>query len=170
MSDLQGHLERMKLFYVDSNSLRLKDLEKHDAYVSFSQKLHWMWVFPVGATFWQASLTNVTGKAGQFATVKAVKWCMFVGALTFGFMEYHNLNQKWRFLNRYYPEATQYQRSLETEAQMFKEQQLQEVPYKNVKYTGVVAGHLYDQMYQLPKMVNVNPDWDVNAADIKERI
>ena len=100
------------------------------------------------------------------------KTAAFVGALGLGLWELSRLKKQWLYYDRFYPEPTQLQRTLEREAMMFKESNYEESSIEE-KLAAVDDPELrqkYKQMYMLKPQRFVEPETpgDINAADHKE--
>ena len=69
------------------------------------------------------------------------------------------LNKKLAYLERYYPEKSEFQKTLEREIQMTKAGKMKPVP--KTEYQGARSKWIYENMYQLNTHTNMNPDFDI---------
>ena len=84
-----------------------------------------------------------------------------------GLLQKWDLEKKWTYLNRVYPEPTELQKTLYRDAMMFKEQKYQEKSIEERTKLDATTVKIYEQMYRLPAQNTLEPDEDVNAASIK---
>ena len=91
--------------------------------------------------------------------VQKLKYLSLIGALFLGVNEQSVLDHSWRYLDRYYPETSEYQKALERDAEMaFKNKRKTDVLAP--VYMGAKSRYVYDQMYQLPKDPYLGQDID----------
>lgn len=89
-----------------------------------------------------------------------------MGALTLGFFDKHNLEKQWTYINRLYPEATELQKTLYREAQLYKEIDYQAKPLSERLTLDPVTKQYYGQLYQLPPQRYPDPDDNPNPPTI----
>ena len=79
------------------------------------------------------------------------------------------LEKKWRYFDRLYPEPTQLQKSLITEAEVYAIREQQGIKERTLAEKSVLdpeTRRTYAQLYQLPPMRTAEPDHDPNAPSI----
>ena len=88
----------------------------------------------------------------------------FSGCL--GVYHYLDMTKQLTYYDRFYPEPTELQRTLSTEAMMFKENKFVDktVEEKMNGFDNPDVRKKYEQMYQLPQQRHADPDEDPNAA------
>jgi len=106
----------------------------------------------------------------MYRRVRLLKAATFFGALALSSYELMNMRKQWTYYDRFYPEATELQKTLSREAVMFKEHfyQTSSVEDKLRKLEDPSVRMIYSQMYQLPPQKYADPDNNVNAPDHKE--
>ena len=105
---------------------------------------------------------------GTASRVQKLKWLSLLGAVAAGLYETSELDKAWRYLNRYYPETSEYQKTLEREAKMaFQNRERVDLDEDNI--IGSRSKYLYDQMYHLPLNPTMNPDQDPNSVEKVEK-
>ena len=79
------------------------------------------------------------------------------------------LEKKWNFYNRFYPEPTQLQRSLVTEAQMYREREAKGIKEESIQDKSHIDPETqkrYEQMYSLGQQQFPEGVADVNASGV----
>ena len=164
MADLQKHLEFLQTNYVLDGQLREKDILKQESFDTYQRKIGGLFLFPLGFQAYQLTLINNPAKVGLYNTVQKFKWIAFALTVSLGVHEYIQLGDKWRFINRAFPEATEYQKTLELEALMHKERRIEEEELRDGEFMDQETRHVYDQMYQLPKDQTGGVHPDINGS------
>ena len=170
MSDLTDRVNSLKTNFVSQGSLRFKDSEKEASYNQYGQKLTLFFLPVFGLQFWQLNLFNQVEKAALFQRVARLKWLSALAALSMGTYELFELDKKWLYIDRKYPEQTQYQRDLKKEVEMMKlrnklsQGENESQVYKLQKLMN------YKQMYMLPppienKLPSLHIPGDFEADD-----
>ena len=96
---------------------------------------------------------------------------MSLGAsLAFAMYETSNLNQRWKYLDRLYPEPTQLQKTLNTEAMQQKEHtaHVASIEERMLKLNDPNIRTQYSQFYQLAPQRHKDEWRDPNAPAHKE--
>lgn len=121
MSDLLKDVNLLRYYHTSEDMLKDKDYQKNTLHIAFENKVHTLMVVPFLAQIYQLSLSGHADKLALYKQVRAFKTLSLFGGLAFGFYELSILNHKWKYIDRFYPEPTQLQKTLEREAQQYKE-------------------------------------------------
>ena len=80
------------------------------------------------------------------------------------------MKQKWKYIDRLYPEPTQLQKTLEKEALQYKENKytVSTISERMLKLEDPNSQTLYSQLYQLAPQQNIDEENDFNVAEYKE--
>ena len=73
-----------------------------------------------------------------------------IGSFGAVWWEKSQLEKKWSYYDKYYPEATQLQRTLVQEASIIKDRNIQEIAAENKRELDPEEEKIYSQFYQLP--------------------
>ena len=106
MSQLLRNIHAMKHQWVADDTLLDKDIQKNKAYARFIKNVQNLFLFPLAFQFWQLYLVNQTTKIRLYNQVRQLKVIALGAALTFSVFELSDLNKRWTYLNRLYPEPT----------------------------------------------------------------
>ncbi|CDW88129.1 UNKNOWN [Stylonychia lemnae] len=167
MSDLVGEAKFLKFHYTTEESLLDKDILKNKSWDKFEYKVKSLFLLPLGFQCWQISLINNVEKAELYRKVRHFKVLTLLGALSIGIYEKIKLERYWVYLNRFYPEPTQLQKSLYRDAMMFKELNYQEKSLEDRQKLDSDTVKIYEQMYRLPPQLYPDPEDDPNPASVK---
>ena len=107
MSQLLRNIHAMEHQWVSNESLIDKDNQKNQAYARFAKNVQNLFIFPLAFQFWQLYLVNNTTRIRLYNQVRQLKVLSLGAALTFSVFELSDLNKRWAYLNRLYPEPTQ---------------------------------------------------------------
>ena len=121
MSDLAQQAKYLRYYYTSEETLQDKDIQKNQSYDQYSQRVGALFLVPLGLQVWQLSLVNNFEKAALYRKVRILKTLAFGGALFLGLQQKWDLEKKWTYLNRIYPEPTELQKTLYRDAMIFKE-------------------------------------------------
>ena len=126
-----------------------KDMLKDQAHLRLQKSTNALFAIPFAFQVWQITLCNQAEHASLYRKVRFFKIAGLVGATAAGAYEYLKMRQKWTYYNRFYPEATELQKTLNRDAMMFKESAYKEVPTKDrVALTDDIrTQQMYAQMY-----------------------
>ena len=82
----------------------------------------------------------------------------------------HKLQIKWTYYNRFYPEPTELQKTIDREAFMFKENEREELTVTDRlrAMASPFAQQKYEQFYSLGPQMFPEGELDINAAEHKE--
>ena len=113
---------------------------------------------------WQIGLIN-TGNEALYKKVRMFKTVTFFGALTLGAYEYVRLGKQWQHAERFYPEATQLQSTLRTEAMIAREHRprIPTVEERMLELENPATREKYSQFYQIKPQRHMDGDKDINA-------
>ena len=170
MADLIKEANWLRFYYTSDDAVKDKDLLKDQAHIKTSQKVSTLMTVPFFFQIWQLSLVNHPDSIQLYRKVRSLKAATFLGAVAFGSYELLNMRKQWTYYDRFYPEPTELQKTLNREAMMFKEQNYQtsSVEDKLKKLEDPNLRLIYSQMYQLPPQKYADPDNNVNAPDHTE--
>lgn len=101
--------------------LKDKDILKNEVYHKYSAKVGILFLVPMTLQLWQITLVNNFERAALYQRVRVLKALTFWAALGLSVHEMWNVEKQWKYYDRFYPEATELQKSLFREAMMFKE-------------------------------------------------
>ena len=120
MSDITRDINSIKQNFIFKGDLREKDLEKTRYYGVYSKTVVLLTSIPIGLQIYQATLINKAESLEKYNRIRQLKWAGAVVALSFGVHSLFDLDKKWQFLERLFPEMSEYQKNLSREAQLFK--------------------------------------------------
>ena len=125
---------------------------------------------PFGFQLWQLGLINHPGSAQLYRKVRMFKIVTFYGGVAAGAYELVALRKQWLYYDRFYPEPTELQKTLNMDAMIFKEQQYtQETTEEKLrKKDDPTINMIYRQMYQLPPQRYPSPDDNPNSVNLTE--
>ncbi len=121
MSDLLNDAKYLKYYHTSQESLLDKDVLKNKTFDKYCNKVTTAFVLPLGFQLWQISLVNNFEKAALYRKVRIFKAFTFFGVLAVAVYEKYELERHWSFINRFYPEPTELQKSLFRDAMLFKQ-------------------------------------------------
>ena len=103
----------------------------------------------------------------MYKQVRLFKSVALTAALGLGLWEYTNLRKKMGYIDRFYPEPTELQRRLETEALMFRERAYKQetTEERMAKAKDPTKALKYAQFYMLAPQTYVGAEEEINAAD-----
>uniref|UniRef100_A0A7S3T609 Uncharacterized protein n=1 Tax=Strombidinopsis acuminata TaxID=141414 RepID=A0A7S3T609_9SPIT len=103
----------------------------------------------------------------MYNRVRSFKIATFFFSGMLGAYHYLDMTKKMTYYDRFYPEATELQKTLNTEAQIFKENKFVDrtVEEKRDGFQDPEIRKVYEQMYQLPPQRHADPEErDPNAG------
>ena len=162
MSDLLRDVKYLRYYHTSEDMLKDKDILKNQSFIKYQAKVSSLFLIPLGFQFWQLTLVSNAAKIALYQKVRALKLLSFVGACALGFKEKLSLEYQWQFYDRFYPEATELQKTLTRDAQLFKEQGFQEPSIEERRKMSLDQAKIYEQMYRLPPSKIPDPDEDPN--------
>ena len=121
MADLIRDANYLRFYYTSDDAVKDKDYLKDKAFQTYTQKQTTLFSLPIAFQLWQISLANHQEKIALYNKVRMFKTAAFAGALGLGLWELTNLKKQWLYYDRFYPEPTELQKTLQREAMMFKE-------------------------------------------------
>ena len=120
MADLIKDVNYLRYYFTSDDASKEKDLCKNDAFEQYGKKVRVLLGVPLALQVWQISLTNVAEKQALYKQVRYFKSAAIIGGLSLSLWEYSNLRKRMTFYDRFYPEPTELQRKLITEAAIFR--------------------------------------------------
>lgn len=149
MADLIKEANWLRFYFTSDDAVKDKDLLKDQAHIKTSQKVSTLMTVPFFFQLWQLSLVNHPDSIQLYRRVRIFKAATFLGAVALSSYELINMRKQWTYYDRFYPEATELQKTLSREAMMFKEQnyQLSSVEDKLKKLEDPNVRMIYSQMY-----------------------
>ncbi len=126
-----------------------------------------LFAVPMALQIWQISIANVQNKVGLYKQVRMFKTAASIGAFSLGLWEYTNLRKKMTFYDRFYPEPTELQRKLASEAAMFRENTYRQesTEERMAKVEDPEKALKYAQFYQLAPQGHTIAEEEFNAPD-----
>lgn len=121
MSDLLKDVNLLRYYHTSEDMLKDKDFEKNALHIAFENKIHALMFVPFCAQLYQLGLSGHAESVHRYKQVRAFKTLSLAGGLLFGMYEWSTLQRKWKYIDRFYPEPTQLQKTLEKEALVYKE-------------------------------------------------
>ena len=116
MADTHKDLDYLRFYHASEDSLKDKDLLKNQAFEKYKRNVAVLFAVPAGLQIAHISTINRTSQGPLFRSVRQLKVLAFLGSFACFWHEKLSLEKKWTFYNKFYPEPTQLQRSLVTEA------------------------------------------------------
>ncbi len=144
MSDLAADAKFLRFYYTSDETLLDKDYLKNEAYEKYQSKVTSLFLVPFGFQLWQLYLVNNFEQAALYRKVRILKAVTFGAALFLGVQQKWDLEKKWLYLNRMYPEPTELQKTLYRDAMMFKEIQYTEKPLEERTKLDVDTVKIYE--------------------------
>ena len=170
MADTHKDLNYLRFYYASQDSLKDKDILKNQAFDQYKNNVAGLFFFPAAFQLMQISRYNRPEMATQYYFLRRMKIVSLLGATAAIYLERQQLEKKWDYYNKFYPEPTQLQRTLVEEAAMFKEREargLTEQSLQDKKFIDPVTQKTYEQMYQLPPTNTMEGNADVNPSSIQ---
>ena len=121
MGDLVKDVKYLRYYHTSEDSTKDKDILKNQSFDKYANKVGTLFLLPFGFQLWQLGLINNFEKLALYRKVRILKFVSFFGAVGFGIKEKLNLEYQWQYYDRFYPEATELQKTLTREAMAFKE-------------------------------------------------
>ena len=168
MTDLTQNINRLKRYYVSKESLIDKDLQKENVFREYSTRVTTFFLAPLSLQVYQLLLLNRPESSATYHRIAKFKWFSLLAATGFGIWELFNLDKKWTYINRVYPEPTPYQKSLQKEAELFKLRDERPKDFTKKKSLGVDESLTYAQMYRLSPHTSAAPPIDHIPTDLKQ--
>ena len=120
MADTHKDLDYLRFYYSSEESLKDKDLLKSQAYLDYQTRVAAL--FSVTAFFQVAQISTVNRASHNhlYKYFRHLKIASLIGGFASVWYEKMQLEKKWTYYDRFYPEPTQLQRSLVNEAYIYK--------------------------------------------------
>ena len=164
MGDLVKDVKYLRFYHTSEEMTKDKDILKNQSFDAYANRVSTLFLLPLGFQFWQLSLVNNFEKVALYRKVRVLKALSFMGAVAFGIKEKLNLEYQWQYYDRFYPEATELQKTLTREAMAFKEGAFQaQMPQLDLD-----TERIYESMYRLPAQTHPDPDDNPNPPTIKK--
>jgi hypothetical protein len=106
MSDLLKDVNLLRFYHTSEDMLKDKDFEKNSLHIAFESKVNALMFVPFCAQLYQLSLSGHAESLHRYKQVRAFKTVSLAGGLLFGLYEWSNLQRKWKYIDRFYPEPT----------------------------------------------------------------
>ena len=116
MSDLLNLVNYLRFYYTATDSLKDKDILKNRYFYDYQTRVITLFTVPAAVQLWQISLINVHEKAALYRKVRVFKSLTLAASIYLAVEQKASLEKKWTYLNRLYPEPTELQKTLFTEA------------------------------------------------------
>ena len=154
MADTTKDLEYLRFFHTSQEALKDKDILKTKAFESYEQKVNVLFAWPAVFQVAQISQLNRPSRLQYYKFFRNMKIFTFFGSFAMVMHEKMLLEKKWRYFDRFYPEATQLQRTLIAEAEVIRDLDarglLKERSIEDKSYIDPDTEKIYESMYQLP--------------------
>ena len=164
MGDLVKDVKYLRFYHTSEEMSKDKDILKNQTFDAYSNRVGTLFLLPLGFQFWQLTLVNNFEKLALYRKVRVLKALSFMGAVAFGVKEKLNLEYQWQYYDRFYPEATELQKTLTREAMAFKEGAFQ----TSTPQLDLDTERIYESMYRLPAQSYPDPDDNPNPPTIKK--
>ena len=171
MADLMKDANYLRYYYTSEAMNLDKDICKDKTYLDYQKKCGGLMMIPMGLTVAQISLLGKDPSifSGTYMKIRVLKTIALGGALALCLNESVAMRKQLTYYDRFYPEATQLQKQLTKEAQIFAENEFEnetvEQRLRRMKDPSYVNN--YRQFYQLPPAKTMQPDhlFNANADD-----
>ena len=120
MADTHKDLDLLRFYYSSEESLKDKDLLKSEAFTEYQRRVATLFSIPAVLQLAQISTVNRSSHVNLYKYFRNLKVASLIGGFACVWYEKMQLEKKWTYYNRFYPEPTQLQRSLVKEAQIYK--------------------------------------------------
>ena len=167
MGDLVRDVKYLRFYHTSEDMTKDKDILKNQSFDKYAQRVTGLFVPAVLFQFWQIALVNNFECAALYRKVRVLKFLSLTGAIALGVREKLRLEYQWQYYDRFYPEATELQKSLTREAMAFKEAQFTEATIEERTKLTSDQAKIYEQMYRLGPQTIPDPDEDPNPPTIK---
>ena len=171
MADTHKDLDYLRYFHASEHSLKDKDSLKNQSFFQYQTRALALVSVPVCLQMAHISLLNRPNFGVQCSFVRQLKAIACIGSFTMIWYERSQLQKKWRYYDRLYPEPTQLQKSLVTEAEVYQIRDKMGIQEKTLAEKSIITPEVqrtYTQLYQLPPNSFAEPDHDPNPPIIKE--
>ena len=141
--------------------LKDKDLLKNTAYTDYSKRVVALSTLPAVLQVAHIYLLNRPQFLMQCSYVRQLKVMAAIGSFGLCWYERTQLQRKWRYYDQLYPEPTQLQKTLVTEAQVYQireEKGLKEQTLEEKQAMDVETARTYQQMYMLAPQRTPEPE------------
>ena len=167
MGDLVNNVKYLRYYFTSDDNLKDKDILKNQTFQKYSQRIGTLFLLPFTFQLWQIYLVNNVERLALYRKVRVLKALTFVGALALGVNDKINLEYQWQYYDRFYPEATELQKTLTRDALAFKESQYEVPSEEDRTKLDTDTAKIYEQMYRLPPQRIPDPDENPNAPTIQ---
>ena len=120
MAETHKDLDYLRFYYSSEESMKDKDILKSEAFTEYQRRVAALFSVPAFFQLAQISTVNRTSHAHLYKYFRHLKIASLIGGFACVWHEKMQLEKKWTYYNRFYPEPTQLQRSLVSEAQIYK--------------------------------------------------
>ena len=170
MADLMNEVNFLRYYHTASSAVHDKDVLKNETYETYSNKISMLMAPCLALQMWQLSLTGLEANLAMYRKVRIFKSAAVIGACVFGSMELVKFQKQMTYLNRFYPEPTELQKSLEREAFSYKENEYKEksIAERMAVVSDAEAIHSYQRFYSLGPQGFPEGEQDFNAAEHEE--
>jgi hypothetical protein len=127
MSDTLKEINWLRFYHQSEDALKDKDILKDQAHLKLTKTTNALFALPLFFQLWQISLTNKSECVNLYRKVRFFKVLGFFGAVGFGSWEYVQMRHKWHYYNKFYPEPTELQKTLNRDAMIYKENSFKNV-------------------------------------------
>lgn len=171
MSDLVSYLDYLRFHHVSEESLKDKDRLKNEAYQKYSVLIYQMSTLPIGFQIAELYYANNPATRQMFKGVRNVKLASVFALMAVGYWERSNLEKKWLYYDRLYPEPTALQRALVDEAKiaLAHGDGAKSIEERKVEIRDPAVQANYKNFYQLPYQKSAKRVVSYNGEGNKDR-
>ena len=170
MADTHKDLDYLRFFHASESSLKDKDVLKNQAFSQYQNRVLTLCALPACLQTAHIFFLNRPQFLATCSYVRQLKALAFIGSFSMVWYERTQLEKKWSYYDKLYPEPTQLQKSLVTEAEVYQVRDKLGIKEKTLAEKSVLdpeTRRTYSQLYQLPPLRTAEPDYDPNAPSIK---
>ena len=169
MADTHKDLDFLRFYHASEESLKDKDMLKNQAFEKYQKNVSLLFAVPAALQVVQISTVNRPSHLALFKYVRHLKVLALLGSFGCVWHEKLSLEKKWNYYNRFYPEPTQLQRTLVTEAQVYIEREAKGIEEESVEtklHMSPEDKKKYEQMYSLGAQQFPEGAADVNPSGV----
>ena len=116
MADTHKDLDYLRYYFSSEDSMKDKDILKTEAFTEYEGRAAVLFSIPAFFQLAQISTVNRPQFVNAYKFFRHIKIASMIGGFALVWHEKLQLEKKWRYYNRFYPEPTQLQRTLISEA------------------------------------------------------
>mmetsp|Transcript_17426 Transcript_17426/g.29321 ORF Transcript_17426/g.29321 Transcript_17426/m.29321 type:complete len:177 (-) Transcript_17426:119-649(-) len=168
MTDTHRKLDYLRFFYVNEDSLKDKDTLKNQAFGKYKSNVCTLALFPFALQILQIQTVNKPELVLRYKYLRSVKTFALLGAFAACWWEKLQLEKKWRYYDRLYPEAVQLQKDIVVDAQIAREREflgIKDIVTEEDRKLDPDTQKVYEQFYQLPPRSYIGKEHNPNFTE-----